>query len=160
MVATRCGRSSWRRSLPLHSEPRAPPDDILRYRMEKVAVSLALALIINALVAVGAAVAALDVAPVRGAQTDLIVSSSALKPADVIAVRNTVTGQASASPITSRSEPVNLSGRQTAVTVEGVQPNFEQLAGWQVEQGRFFTSQDDAASSALAVVSESVDPTV
>ncbi len=49
--------------------------------MGKLGLGLALALVINALVAVGAAVAALDVAPAPVGPTNLIVSSSALKPA-------------------------------------------------------------------------------
>lgn len=126
--------------------------------MEKLVLSLVLALVINALVTVGAAVAALDAFPARSGPADLIVSSTALKPADFIAIRNDLSGLADMSPIASRPEPVNFGSAQTSVTVDGVQANFAQLAAWQVDEGRFFTSQDETALDPVAVVSHGILP--
>jgi hypothetical protein len=55
-----------------------------------------------------------------------------------------------------RREQVNLDGVETSVTVEGVRANFARLSAWRVDQGSFFTSQDEAALNAVAVVSQSL----
>jgi putative ABC transport system permease protein len=130
--------------------------------MRVLALSLVLALLVNGLVAIGAAVAAIDASPLTNGPVDLAVSplsaSTAFGPADLVAVTDRVTGEASISPVASRSEPLSAAGAQTTVTVEGVRPNFARLTSWRINQGSFFTSQDEAALNAVAVVSESLVP--
>ena len=130
---------------------------LLLAEMGKLVVSLVVALLINGLVAVGAAVAALDAAP-SSAPTNLVLASRALKPADLVAVRTALSDQAAMSPMASRSEQASIGALQTTVTVEGVQPNYAQLAAWQVDQGRFFTSQDETSLDPVAVVSDDLSP--
>jgi putative ABC transport system permease protein len=123
--------------------------------------SLALALVVNAVVAIGAAAAATRVTEPSPDATDIVVSSlspsDTLKLPDLIAVTNQVNGEAAVSPIARRTEPVSLGGTQATITVEGVRANFARLADWHVDQGSFFTSQDEAALNAVAVVSQSLD---
>jgi|SRR5579864_1344316 len=122
--------------------------------------SLALALAVNAIVAAGAAVAALGVSPIRQGPTNIVVSASTLRPEDLGAITSRVSGQATVTPIASRALSVNVSGQTSTVTVEGVQPNFEQLASWRLDQGRFFTSEDETSLSAVAVLSPSLHAAV
>jgi putative ABC transport system permease protein len=122
------------------------------------ALSLSLALLINGLVAVGGAVAALDVAQPHAQTTDLVVSARSLRPADLAALTRRVGGEASISPLVVRSEPVDIAGRQTNVTVEGVQPGFAHLEAWHIQEGGFFSSQDETSLNAVAVVSRGLAP--
>jgi hypothetical protein len=119
-------------------------------------------LVVNALVAIGAAAAATSVTPLGAAPTTIVVSSpnapGALRLADLIAVTNQFSGQATVSPMAARTEPVTLDGSQSSVTVEGVRANFAQLAAWHVDAGSFFTSQDETALNAVAVVSQTFAP--
>ena len=71
-----------------------------------------------------------------------------------------MTGKASTSPTASRPEPISLGTLQTTLTVEGVQPSFAQLTSLQVDQGRFFTSQDETALDPVAFVSQGIAPNV
>ena len=117
---------------------------------------------VNALVAIGAAAAATRVTPPAAGPTTIVVSSlnssGALRLEDLVAVTNQFSGQATVSPMAVRKEPVNLDGAQSSVTVEGVRANFARLAAWHVDEGSFFTSQDEAALNAVAVVSRSLTP--
>jgi putative ABC transport system permease protein len=118
--------------------------------------------VVNALVAIGAAAAATRVTLPAAAPTTIVVSSpnssGALRPADLVAVTNQFSGQATVSPMAMRKELVNLDGAQSSVAVEGVRANFAQLAAWHVDEGSFFTSQDENALNAVAVVSQSLAP--
>ena len=122
------------------------------------AVSLCLALLINGLAAVGGAVAALDVSQSHVQATDVVVSGRSLRPADLAALTQQVGAEAAVSPLVLRSESVEVAGRQTTASVEGVQPNFARLVGWRVDEGGFFTSQDEASLNPVAVVSRSLAP--
>jgi len=128
--------------------------------MKLVALSLALALIVDAVIGIGVAVAAAAISQTGNGQVDLAVAprnpAAAIRPADLIAVTNRVTGEASVSSVVARRAPLILAGAETTVTVEGVQPNFARLAAWHIDQGTFFTSQDENALNAVAVVSQSL----
>jgi hypothetical protein len=121
---------------------------------------LALALVVNALVAIGAAAAATRVTDFAARPTTIVVSSpnssGALRLADLAAITDQFGGQATVSPMALRKEPVDVGGEQTSVTVEGVRANFAQLSAWRVDEGSFFTSQDEATLNAVAVVSQSL----
>jgi hypothetical protein len=119
-------------------------------------------LVVNALVAIGAAAAATRVTQAAAAATTIVVSSpnspAALRLADLIAVTNQFSGQATVSPMAMRKEPVKLNGAQSSVTVEGVRANFAQMTAWHVDEGSFFTSQDENGLNAVAVLSWSLAP--
>jgi hypothetical protein len=121
------------------------------------AVSLALALFINALVAVGAAVAAIDTLRTDVGPTELVVSgSSALTPADFAAVAQQLGRAASFGPIVSGMEPVTNTSGGIAALVQGVSATFPQVTAWQTDQGRFLTGQDDVSLEPVAVIDESL----
>ena len=130
----------------------------------RLAVSLALALLVNAVVTLGVAVtaAAVDVTHSPDGPVELAVSSvhgtAGFRPDDLAAITDQVNAEALISPIASRVEPLSLDGAQTTATVEGVLPNFARLTTWHLAEGSFFTSQDESALNAVAVVSQGLGP--
>jgi len=128
----------------------------------RIALSLVLALLVNAVVTLGVAVAAaaVDVSHSDDGPVDLAVSSiqgtAGFRPDDLVAISGQLNGEALISPVASRVEPLSLNGAQSTATVEGVLPNFARLTTWHLREGSFFTTQDEAALNAVAVVSQNV----
>lgn len=75
---------------------------------------------------------------------------------DARAIMEEVPSVAFASPSLRRTEHVVLGNQNWSTLIQGVAPEFQQIRGWQVEEGRFITEGDIDSAAKAAVIGQTV----
>lgn len=87
--------------------------------------------------------------PMRGAST------AALKMGDAVAIAN-LPYVKNIAPETSTSTTVEYGSTSWQASITGTTPEMEEIKGWEITQGSFFTQQDDDQMAMVAVLGQTV----
>ncbi|MBI4490194.1 MAG: ABC transporter permease [Deltaproteobacteria bacterium] len=79
-----------------------------------------------------------------------------LVDSDARAIMAEAPAVAFASPSLRRTEQVIAGNQNWATLIQGVAPEFQQIRGWQVEEGRFITDGDLDSAAKVAVIGQTV----
>jgi putative ABC transport system permease protein len=83
-------------------------------------------------------------------------SSTTLKPADADAVAQSVTGLSGVSPVVSGPAQVISATDNWSTVIQGVTPEYLPMNNWTIASGASFTTEDNAESSSVAVIGQTV----
>ncbi len=83
-------------------------------------------------------------------------SLQSLTRSDADAIGSQVPHASAVSPIVSVSGQVVFQGQNWATSIQGVYPNFLQVGAWQMQEGSFFSSDDEQNNNSVAVIGQTV----
>jgi len=75
---------------------------------------------------------------------------------DASAIARQVPGVLAVSPVVGAGNQVIFRNQNWSTLVQGVYPNFQAIDNWQIQQGTFFSSQDELNSRPVAVIGQTV----
>jgi len=81
---------------------------------------------------------------------------SSLTQADADAIASQVPNVAAVSPVVNANGQVVFDNQNWATSIQGVYPDYQQIANWQMQEGAFFTAQDEQNSNPVAVIGQTV----
>jgi putative ABC transport system permease protein len=81
---------------------------------------------------------------------------STLTQADTDAIASQVPNVAAVSPVVNANGQVVFGNQNWSTSVQGVYPDYQQIDSWQMQEGAFFTSQDEQNSNTVAVIGQTV----
>jgi putative ABC transport system permease protein len=81
---------------------------------------------------------------------------TSLKAADADAIASRIGGITGISPVVAGSAQVVAGNQNWQTRIQSVRPVYASIEDWTVDQGTFFTSQDDANASNVAVLGQTV----
>jgi putative ABC transport system permease protein len=83
-------------------------------------------------------------------------TGTTLKLSDAEAIERQIPGITSLSPVDQGGAQVIAGAQNWQTQVQAVRASYQQLQDWQVEQGTFFSAEDDASSRSVAVLGQTV----
>ncbi len=81
---------------------------------------------------------------------------TSLKAADADAISSKIDGIAGISPVVGGGAQVVAGNQNWQTRVQSVRPSYATIEDWTIDQGTFFTTQDDANASNVAVLGQTV----